>query len=122
MHLSRIDLNLLVVFDAVFTAGSITAACRQLNLSQPAVSHALARLREVFGEPLFERQGVGIAILSYDDTLCIGFNADWDLVPDVEELAEAVSDAFAELHAVAVQGALAVRPRAKRGRAGELGV
>jgi DNA-binding transcriptional LysR family regulator len=60
MHLSRIDLNLLVVFDAVFTAGSITAACRQLNLSQPAVSHALARLRDVFGEPLFERQGRGI--------------------------------------------------------------
>ena len=61
MHLSRIDLNLLVVFDAVFTAGSITAASRKLNLSQPAVSHALARLRDVFGEPLFERQGRGIA-------------------------------------------------------------
>ena len=61
MHLSRIDLNLLVVFDTVFTAGSITAASRKLNLSQPAVSHALARLRDVFGEPLFERQGRGIA-------------------------------------------------------------
>ncbi|MBK7902742.1 MAG: LysR family transcriptional regulator [Proteobacteria bacterium] len=60
MHLSRIDLNLLVVFDTVFTAGSITAASRKLNLSQPAVSHALARLRDVFGEPLFERQGRGI--------------------------------------------------------------
>jgi WS/DGAT/MGAT family acyltransferase len=60
--------------------------------------------------PLFERQGVGIAILSYDESLCIGFNADWDLVPDVEELSEAVSDAFAELHAAAVQGALKVRP------------
>jgi len=60
MHLSRIDLNLLVVFDAVITAGSITAAARKVNLSQPAVSHALARLREVFGEPLFERQGRGI--------------------------------------------------------------
>jgi DNA-binding transcriptional LysR family regulator len=60
MHLSRIDLNLLVVFDTVYTAGSITAASRRLNLSQPAVSHALARLREVFGEPLFERQGRGV--------------------------------------------------------------
>jgi WS/DGAT/MGAT family acyltransferase len=59
--------------------------------------------------PLFERQGVGVAILSYDDSLCIGFNADWDLVPDVEELSEAVSDAFAELHAAAVEGALRVR-------------
>jgi DNA-binding transcriptional LysR family regulator len=61
MQLSRIDLNLLVVFDAVYTAGGITAASRVLNLSQPAVSHALARLRVALGEPLFERQGRGIA-------------------------------------------------------------
>ncbi|HXW09340.1 MAG TPA: LysR family transcriptional regulator [Steroidobacteraceae bacterium] len=61
MHLSRIDLNLLVVFDTVYTEGGITAAGRKLNLSQPAVSHALGRLRELFGEPLFERQGRGIA-------------------------------------------------------------
>jgi DNA-binding transcriptional LysR family regulator len=60
MHLSRIDLNLLVVFDTVYTEGGITPASRKLNLSQPAVSHALARLRDVFGEPLFERQGRGI--------------------------------------------------------------
>jgi hypothetical protein len=64
--------------------------------------------------PLFERQGVGVAILGYDDSLCFGFNADWDLVPDVEELSEAVSDAFAELHAVAVQGALTVRGASRR--------
>lgn len=61
MHLSRIDLNLLVVFDTVYSEGGITAASRKLNLSQPAVSHALGRLRELFGEPLFERQGRGIA-------------------------------------------------------------
>ncbi|HEX9207038.1 MAG TPA: LysR substrate-binding domain-containing protein [Steroidobacteraceae bacterium] len=61
MHLSRIDLNLLVVFDTVYGEGGITAASRKLNLSQPAVSHALGRLRELFGEPLFERQGRGIA-------------------------------------------------------------
>ena len=60
MHLSRIDLNLLVVFDTVYGEGGITAASRKLNLSQPAVSHALGRLRELFGEPLFERQGRGI--------------------------------------------------------------
>lgn len=60
MNLSRIDLNLLVVFDAVLGAGSITGASRRLNLSQPAVSHALGRLRELLGEPLFERQGRGV--------------------------------------------------------------
>ena len=40
MHLSRIDLNLLVVFDTVYAEGGITAASRKLNLSQPAVSLA----------------------------------------------------------------------------------
>ncbi|HVN43125.1 MAG TPA: LysR substrate-binding domain-containing protein [Steroidobacteraceae bacterium] len=57
MHLSRVDLNLLVVFDTVLNAGGVTAASRKLNLSQPAVSHAIARLRAVFGDRLFERQG-----------------------------------------------------------------
>lgn len=60
MHLSRIDLNLLVVFDTVYTEGGITAASRKLHLSQPAVSHALSRLRDLFGEPLFERHGRGV--------------------------------------------------------------
>ncbi len=57
MQLSRIDLNLFAVFDAIYREGGITAASRQLHLSQPAVSHALARLRELLGDPLFERHG-----------------------------------------------------------------
>lgn len=57
MHFDRIDLNLFKVFEAVMREGGITAAARTLNLSQPAVSHALARLREAVGDPLFERQG-----------------------------------------------------------------
>ncbi|MBY4895790.1 LysR family transcriptional regulator [Cupriavidus sp. AU9028] len=61
MQLSRIDLNLFVVFDAIYTEGSITAAARQLNLTQPAVSHALGRLRNLFDDPLFERRGQGMA-------------------------------------------------------------
>jgi len=61
MQLSRIDLNLFVVFDAIYSEGSITAAARQLNLTQPAVSHALGRLRNLFDDPLFERRGQGMA-------------------------------------------------------------
>lgn len=57
MHIERIDLNLFKVFEAVLREGGITAAARTLNLSQPAVSHALARLRENLGDALFERQG-----------------------------------------------------------------
>lgn len=55
--MSRIDLNLFTVFDAIYREGGITAASKRLHLSQPAVSHALSRLRELLGDPLFERQG-----------------------------------------------------------------
>jgi len=61
MHLNRVDLNLLVVLDAIYTEGGITKAARKLHLSQPAISHALSRLREMFGDPLFERQGQAMA-------------------------------------------------------------
>ena len=57
MHLSRIDLNLFTVFDAIYREGGITPASKRLHLSQPAVSHALARLRELLDDPLFERRG-----------------------------------------------------------------
>jgi DNA-binding transcriptional LysR family regulator len=56
MHLARIDLNLFVVFDAIYAEGGITRAAKRLNLSQPAISHALARLRETFDDPLFVRR------------------------------------------------------------------
>jgi DNA-binding transcriptional LysR family regulator len=45
------------VFDAIYTRGGITAAARALHLTQPAISHSLHRLRELFGDPLFLRQG-----------------------------------------------------------------
>jgi DNA-binding transcriptional LysR family regulator len=60
MHLSRIDLNLFVVFDTVYAEGGITPASRRLNLSQPAISHALGRLRAMFNDPLFTRHGHGM--------------------------------------------------------------
>ncbi|WP_292935546.1 LysR family transcriptional regulator [Noviherbaspirillum sp.] len=57
MNLSRIDLNLFVVFNAIYTEGGITRASDTLKLSQPAISHALNRLRELLGDPLFIRKG-----------------------------------------------------------------
>jgi DNA-binding transcriptional LysR family regulator len=54
---SRVDLNLFRVMDAVYEQGGISGAARHLHLSQPAVSHALARLRRLWGDPLFVRQG-----------------------------------------------------------------
>lgn len=57
MHISRIDLNLLVVLDAIYTEGGITRAADKLRLTQPAISHSLGRLRELFGDTLFAREG-----------------------------------------------------------------
>ena len=54
---SRLDLNLFRVMDAVYEHGGISGAARHLHLSQPAVSHALTRLRRAWGDPLFVRQG-----------------------------------------------------------------
>ena len=57
MHLSKVDLNLFVVFDTIYAEGGITRASRRLNLSQPAISHALGRMRLMFDDPLFIRHG-----------------------------------------------------------------
>jgi DNA-binding transcriptional LysR family regulator len=57
MHISRIDLNLLVVLDAIYTEGGITRAAGKLHLTQPAISHSLGRLRELFKDELFAREG-----------------------------------------------------------------
>lgn len=50
--LRRLDLNLLVTLDALLAEHNVTRAAERLHLSQPAVSVQLARLREVFGDPL----------------------------------------------------------------------
>lgn len=55
MQLSQIDLNLLVVFEAIYSQNSITKASEILYLSQPAVSNALNRLRILCDDPLFIR-------------------------------------------------------------------
>jgi DNA-binding transcriptional LysR family regulator len=57
MHISRVDLNLFIVFEAIYTEGGVTRASQKLNLTQPAISHALGRLRQLFDDPLFVRQG-----------------------------------------------------------------
>lgn len=54
------DLNLLPVLDALLAQGSVAGAARQLGLSPSAMSRALARLREVTGDPLLVRAGRGM--------------------------------------------------------------
>ena len=60
MHISRMDLNLFVVLETIYSEGNITRASQKLNLTQPAVSHALGRLRDLLKDPLFVRQGANM--------------------------------------------------------------
>jgi DNA-binding transcriptional LysR family regulator len=57
MNLDKLDLNLLVVMRVLDECRSTTRAAEILHVSQPAVSHALKRLRQHFDDPVFERHG-----------------------------------------------------------------
>lgn len=61
MSLRGTDLNLLVILQAILAEGSISRAALRLNLTQPAVSQALARARDLFGDPLLVRNGAGMS-------------------------------------------------------------
>ncbi|OAN54832.1 MULTISPECIES: LysR family transcriptional regulator [unclassified Sphingobium] len=57
MRFRGLDLNLLAVFDGLMQTRSVSAAARQMNLSQPAMSAALSRLRDYFGDQLLVTHG-----------------------------------------------------------------
>ncbi|KCZ90856.1 LysR family transcriptional regulator [Hyphomonas johnsonii] len=69
MNLRTIDLNLLPVLEAVYTERSLTRASETLHITQPAVSNALARLRNHFEDPLFVREGRGVKPTAMADAL-----------------------------------------------------
>jgi DNA-binding transcriptional LysR family regulator len=60
LNFRTLDLNLLRVLDAVMAEGSLTRAASALSMTQPAVSHALKRLREALGQELFVRTAHGM--------------------------------------------------------------
>lgn len=80
MHLKDIDLNLLRLFDAVYRCNSVSRAAEQLDLTQPAASQGLTRLRTLLHDPLFVRSGGGVAP-----------------TPKAQRLADAVRDALSML-------------------------
>ena len=60
MHINEMDLNLLRLFDAVYRQGNVSRAAAELNLTQPAASQGLMRLRRLLADPLFERAAGGV--------------------------------------------------------------
>ncbi|WP_332824584.1 LysR family transcriptional regulator [Ramlibacter sp.] len=60
MHLKDIDLNLLRLFDAVYRTRNVSRAAELLDLTQPAASQGLSRLRALIHDPLFMRSAGGV--------------------------------------------------------------
>jgi DNA-binding transcriptional LysR family regulator len=60
MDLTKVDINLLVVFDMIFRKRSVTEAGQQIGLSQSSVSYSLAKLRKMFNDPLFVKTPKGM--------------------------------------------------------------
>ena len=60
MNHRSVDLNLIPIFDAIFTEGNLTRAAERMAMSQPAMSNALARLRRQARDPLFLRTAKGM--------------------------------------------------------------
>ena len=96
MHLDRVDLNLLRLFDAVHRAGSVSRAADRLGITQPAASQGLARLRSLLGDPLFVRAPGGVRP-----------------TPKADRLAPAVASAMATLE-LALGESAAFDPAASR--------
>ncbi|CAB3788534.1 PCP degradation transcriptional activation protein [Paraburkholderia caffeinitolerans] len=65
MNLNTMDLNLLVVFDALLRTRSTTLAAQELHLTQSAISNALKRLRTAFDDPLFVKSARGMVPTAY---------------------------------------------------------
>ena len=87
MDLRRVDLNLLVAFDLLITEGSVSRAAARMSVGQPAMSAILGRLRRLFGDPLFIREGRGLVA-----------------TPLTESLAEPVRDLLTHAETVLSQG------------------
>jgi DNA-binding transcriptional LysR family regulator len=60
VHIRRLDLTLLIVFEMLLKKRNMSAVAAEMGLTQSAVSHAVGRLRSVFGDPLFVRKGAGV--------------------------------------------------------------
>jgi DNA-binding transcriptional LysR family regulator len=68
-QLARADLNLLLTLEVLLEYRSVTEAARRLHLTQSAISKALGRLRQQFGDPLFHRASKGLVPTPFAERL-----------------------------------------------------
>jgi DNA-binding transcriptional LysR family regulator len=93
-NLRSVDLNLLVVLDALLDERSVTRAAARLFLTQPATSHALDRLRSLFDDALLERHGTTMALTPKAEELQRPLR---DLLEDVQRLVNVAEVPLKEL-------------------------
>lgn len=80
MNFATFDLNLLRVLNALLTEGSTVKAGERLNMSQPAVSGALSRLRHALGDDLFVRHGNRLVATGYAEALALELGEQLDRI------------------------------------------
>lgn len=145
-NLRQLDLNLLLVFDALMQEQNLSRAALRLHLSQSTVSNALARLRQQLGEPLFQRTARGMVPTPHAHILygpvrqalhllrvglgpqdVIDLNAEHTFRLSMNDYAQAVflPDLLARIHSVAPRVVLSVQldeadTLARRLKTGEL--
>jgi DNA-binding transcriptional LysR family regulator len=83
MALSRLDLNLLRIFDTSYRHHSLSAAATELGLTQPAISAALKRLRTHFDNPLLVRTSHGMRQTPHADAMSTAVARALDMLRDV---------------------------------------
>jgi len=102
-----IDPRALITFQRVCEAGSISAAARSLNISQPSVSNAIAGLEGRLGGRLFERSRTGIILTAAGEALLLRARMIHNLLRDAEaEVANAGQGVFGPLRVGGTPGAL----------------
>lgn len=84
--LHRIDVNLLVAFDALAREGNVTRAAQRTGVTQSAMSHTLRRLRSLLGDPLLVRGRGGMVLTPRGEALVIPLRA------GLRDLARALAD------------------------------
>ena len=77
MRFKGLDLNLLVALNGLMETRSVSRAAERLHLSQPAMSAALGRLRDYFGDELLVLQGKRMFPTAYAEALMPTSVADW---------------------------------------------
>lgn len=83
--MAKTDLNLVVIFDAIMREQSVTVAAERLAMTQPSVSNALSRMRHVWRDPLFVKEGRGVKPTPFAERL-------WQQVSDpLSDIREAVN-------------------------------